>query len=544
MPLFLDVFDDDQKTREKLDLFSRLLSESGVFELLRDENTIPANMRTGQPSYDRKMMLLATVLSFAFGAQSLREIEEKCRYDLRLIYSTGSKKPSYASFCNFINDYVVGKADEIFTGIVSAISGEMGTDVSGDVFIDGSKFEANSNKYKFVWKPTRKMDKLMAKFRSMMEAVGISVPDDTPPMTAMATSVSMLSDKLRASGIGPDAIATGRGKRTSPEEKAYVESGRMIGKMMAYAEDVRICGENRNSYYKTDRDATAMNLKEDYYSGAGSNMHAAYNVQLAVCQGIIVGYYVSRDRNDTKTFPIFVNKLYSLWGRYPKNICADAGYGSHENYRYVHEKRIGNYLKYGSWTGEIGGDRPQLYHLRNGKVCCLDEREMVETGSGRGYTYFRVDCHGCKLKKYCLKATKLRKNSTARTFRINLEWLRYREEAKSNLLSAKGIELRVNRSIQIEGTFGNVKQNLSYERFSRRGLEKVNAEMMLICLAVNIRKLFAFWDENTLPAYWKAPEDLRPEEPKPISRTVRKGGKKKAKPQPNQMARKSIRRKR
>jgi|GEM_PF-6309260 len=60
-----------------------------------------------------------------------------------------------------------------------------------------------------------------------------------------------------------------------------------LGKALDYEEIEEICGE-RNSYYKTDKDATAMCLKEDYCSGLGSNMHAGYNVQLIVSKGIIV----------------------------------------------------------------------------------------------------------------------------------------------------------------------------------------------------------------------------------------------------------------
>lgn len=542
-PLFLDVLADDPKMMEKLNKFSRLLSKSDVLKYLKDKDEIPVNRRRGQPQYDKTMMLSAVILSFAFGAHSLREIEEKCCYDIRLLYTTGNQKPSHMSFCNFINDCIVENADEIFTAIVSAIGAEMKIELLEDVFIDGSKFEANSNKYKFVWKPTKKIEKLMGKFKTLMEAVGISTTEDVNQVVAMTSTISNLKENLKSKGINPEEIQTGKGKRISAEERTYLKAMEMLKKMITYVEDIRICGPDRNSYYKTDHEATAMNLKEDYYSGAGSNMHAAYNIQFAVSKGIIIAYYASQDRSDTNTLPCFVEKLYKCFGRYPINICADAAYGSYANYGYIHSKNIGNYLKYGSWAGEIDGTRPQLCHLSGDKMMCLDNREMVEIGSQNGYTNFKVDCRGCKLKKYCMKATKLKKNSTERTFHINLKWIKYREEAKTNLLSRKGIELRVNRSIQVEGAFGNVKQNHDYERFARRGLKKVNAEIMLICLAVNIRKLFSFWESGKVPEYWKAPDDLEPEQPHPMSRTIKNGGKKKPKSQPNQIARKSVKKK-
>ena len=96
---------------------------------------------------------------------------------------------------------------------------------------------------------------------------------------------------------------------------------------------------------------------------------------------------------------------------------------------------------------------------------------------------------------------------------VNIKEQKYREQAKENLLSIKGIEIRVNRSIQVEGTFGDLKQNLGYIRFRRRGLEGVLVEIMMMCLAINIRKLFSIYKKDKIDSlYWKASEDTKPEE--------------------------------
>ena len=116
----------------------------------------------------------------------------------------------------------------------------------------------------------------------------------------------------------------------------YKES---LEKLLKYEEQIKICGDNRNSYYKTDFDATAMCLKEDYYSGLGSNMHAAYNVQFIVAKGIILGVYVCQDRNDYLTLKPCVEQYRNFYGSYPTNACADAGYGSCDNYDYIKEKK-------------------------------------------------------------------------------------------------------------------------------------------------------------------------------------------------------------
>ena len=79
------------------------------------------------------------------------------------------------------------------------------------------------------------------------------------------------------------------------------------------------------------------------------------------------------------------------------------------------------------------------------------------------------------------------------------------------MLSPKEIELRINRSIQVEGTFGMIKQDMPFDRFIRTSLDKVTTEFMMVCLGLNIRKLFKFYDGKSKIKYWKAPDDLQPE---------------------------------
>ena len=84
-----------------------------------------------------------------------------------------------------------------------------------------------------------------------------------------------------------------------------------------------------------------------------------------------------------------------------------------------------------------------------------------------------------------------------------------KEEARKNLQSPRGIEIRINRSIQVEGAFGQIKNNMNYDRIRRRGLNKVSCEIMLMCLGANIRKYFSTLDGNKLKNnYWDTPNNL------------------------------------
>ena len=94
---------------------------------------------------------------------------------------------------------------------------------------------------------------------------------------------------------------------------------------------------------------------------------------------------------------------------------------------------------------------------------------------------------------------------------MNATFEQFKLEARANLLSVKGIEMRINRSSQVEGAYGIIKQNMDYSRLRRRGLLEASAELMLVCLGYNIRKLFTLIDGTAKIDYWQAPPNLQPE---------------------------------
>ena len=88
-------------------------------------------------------------------------------------------------------------------------------------------------------------------------------------------------------------IPNGKGKRLTKEQKIIKYGYEYLNKLIDYEEKEKICGEDRNSYYKTDKDATAMVLKEDYYSKLSHDFHAAYNTQVIVSSGFITMFPVA-----------------------------------------------------------------------------------------------------------------------------------------------------------------------------------------------------------------------------------------------------------
>ena len=288
---------------------------------------------------------------------------------------------------------------------------------------------------------------------------------------------------------------------------------------MEYEEKEKICGENRNSYFKTDKDATAMVLKEDYYSKLSHDFHAGYNIQVMVSCGLITMYGVFQDRSDHYTFIPMNDLYYKYYNEYPKNECADAGYGIYINYKYMREHNIGNYVKFQSWEGESSGKRPQLFYVIDGYILCLntnigkeinfDNQTHQRNKDGKLYEFY--GCNRCLYSYKCKEKLK-HKDYDYRRIELIPDYEILKDQARDNLLSPKGIEIRINKSIQVEGTFGQLKQNMHYVRIRRRGLEKVSCEVMLMCLGRNIRKFFTLLDSDKIKSsYWDKSDNLKPE---------------------------------
>lgn len=303
------------------------------------------------------------------------------------------------------------------------------------------------------------------------------------------------------------------------EQKNYKLAYQYLTKLLEYEEKERICGENRNSYFKTDKDATAMVLKEDYYSKLSHDFHAGYNIQAIVSAGLITMYGVFQDRSDYYTFVPMNNLYFKYYNEYPKNECADSGYGIYVNYKYMQEHNIGNYVKFQTWSGEADGKKPQLFYTFDDGVMCLNTciGEEVPFNSNHhqrnknSKLYKFIGCNTCNYAYICKKNLK-NKDLDYRLYELNDDYELLKEQARKNLLSPDGIEIRINRSIQVEGTFGQLKQNMNYERIRRRGLEKVSCEIMLMCLGRNIRKIFVLLNNDKIKSnYWEKPNNLKNE---------------------------------
>lgn len=506
------------KEFEKIDKFLEILEKSGVGKIIASVKLVDKNCK-GRKGYNPYNLFATIIYSFAKFKASLRDIEDKCIFDIRVQYIMEGKIPDHSTIGNFINLYILPYQYEIFTIINKQIIKELNLTIS-TVYLDGTKLEANANKYKFVWKPKKYHENLDIKIRNLIKDIGYVVNDKENKLITSNDFYIILKDYAKKENIKISSLSKERGHRYTEQEKKYKEGYKYLLKLLEYEEKERICGKNRNSYYKTDYDATAMVLKEDYYSRSSHDFHAAYNVQVLVASGLIMIYGIFQDRADYYTLIPMNNLFFKYYGYYPINESADSGYGIYDNYSYLKKHNIENYVKFQSWSGESSGKRPQLFKIdKNNNVLCLNlnKGEIYKSSTHPKLKdskfYIWYGCNECNYSYKCKALMKEEnKKKDYRIKEISIDYEKFKEQARQNLLSPKGIEIRINRSIQVEGTFGQIKQNMNYNRFRRRGFQEVSCEFMLECLGANIRRLLYSFNENKFKkSYWKKPLTLQSE---------------------------------
>jgi hypothetical protein len=266
--------------------------------------------------------------------------------------------------------------------------------------------------------------------------------------------------------------------------------------------DIRIL-DGRNSYSKTDHDATFMRMKEDHMRNG--QLKPGYNVTIGVDAEYIVEAMVTQDRSDSKTLIPFMERIRRF--RYQK-IVGDAGFESEENYTYLEKNgqlafiKPSNYeqSKTRKYRSDIGRRENMLYDEQRDSYQCsmghmLTNAGIKKTKSAAGYPiettiYECADCAGCPNKAKCIKSGgKKTLKERSKRLQVSKNFLRQRAEAEARITAEEGILLRLNRSIQVEGAFGVLKGNMSFRRFLLRGRVKVHIEVLLLCFAYNVKKL-------------------------------------------------------
>ena len=289
----------------------------------------PIENRIGRPRYNPVRILKTILFGFMDGGYaSLRELEDRCRYDIRYKYLMEQEMPSYRTFGHFIKDYLEDSVEELFLMINKELFRREGVDLE-HLYIDGSKYEANANKYSWVWKKASeksryklygKITVLLERMNAEMQCCGLEIMTNTEYVPEYLEQI--LQQYRRVLGIDPEKIHRGRGHHKTAQQRNYEELRKYTDKRRTYTEQLRICGDKRNSYSKTDHDATFMRMKRDYMGN--DQLLPAYNVQIGVADEYIAVMDVQQYRSDMDCFVPLIEKFHRYYGIYPRYPVANA----------------------------------------------------------------------------------------------------------------------------------------------------------------------------------------------------------------------------
>ena len=490
---FLDIYDP-------VLVFDEFMEGIDLSKYLKE---IPEH-KTGRIRYNPVNMLKTVIFGFmSQGYISLRDLEDNCKVNMRFMYLMDNKRPSYRTFGYFINEVLDKSIEDIFNDINKAIFEKDNVDLS-HIYIDGSKFEANANKYSWVWKKATEKSRyrLFEKITTLFNEINV---DFASSGLYIETNTEYTPDQLhkiaeryiKIWNLNPETFVYGKGHRKTVQQRQYEKLLEYTSKLEEYIEKIDICGPDRNSYSKTDNSATFMRIKKDYMGN--DQLLPAYNIQVGVADEYIAVVDVNQYRSDMDCFIPLMEQFYKTYGFYPKYPTADAGYGSYNNYIYCEQKGMEKYMKFPMFKKETTDkkysedpfravnfkiDDEGTIRCPNGKAFHFAYRRAV-----RGNQYGRQeeiyvceDCSGCPYAEKCKKTNK------NRTIRVNQELTSIHAEVIENLESIHGALLRMNRSIQAEGTFGIIKNNRNYKRIIRKGIKSVRLEIFLVSIGHNLYK--------------------------------------------------------
>ena len=425
-----------------------------------------------------------------------RDIAEACKTDIRFMWLlNGEPAPSHATISRFEDEKLSEAIEGLFYQFVEKLY-EMGEVKFKNLFVDGTKIEAYANKYTFVWKSA--VEKNLAKHEKktstllsvLCERYGfnedISLEECYEQLCLQAQWVNLV-------------FASGKGKHKTQLQRDIEVLKECIDKKTEYYSHLGKFG-NRNSFSKTDTDATFMHMKEDYMRNG--QLKPGYNIQIGVESEYIVGVGSFSNRTDVNTLIPFLNRIRKHTNRKFENIVADAGYESSENYLYLNENGQNCFIKPQNY--EISKKRSYKanpytvenmeYSAKKDEYICPNGRKLKfrresSKTTENGYTvstkYYSNDkCGRCPHRDKCHKS-----KNNYRTIQVNNVILEYRPKTLEALTSEEGTLLRMNRSIQVEGVFGVLKEDYGFRRFLTRGKKNIETQFFLLAFAFNIEKL-------------------------------------------------------
>jgi len=470
---------------------------SQVVDNLNIDDILSTYKGGGTSSYHPRVMIKILFYSYLNNIYSCRKIAAQLEENIYYMWLSGEATPNFRTINNFRSQKLKGRIQNLFAELVKLMVA-MGCISLDTQYIDGTKIEATSNKYTFVWRKSveKYKEKLETKVDSILQDIETTIDTDTKYIDQDQEYKAIDSDELKEKISELNNRITELSKQQQKQVKLLEKDA--LPRLKKYEQQLDILGE-RNSFSKTDTDATFMRMKEDHMKNG--QLKAAYNVQISTENQIITNFSMHQRPGDFATLNPHLEQFENLYNKQSGTVVADSGYGSEQNYEYLENKDIEAYVKYNYFHKEQKRNykkNPFLpanlyYNKSEDYLVCPMGQHMRFIGVGKresdlGYKYQvsiyqAQNCTGCQLRSQCFKG------KANRRIELNHKLIAYRKQAKEKLTSESGLYHRSMRPIEPEAVFGHIKFNNKFNRFTLRGLEKVEIEFGLVAISHNLRKL-------------------------------------------------------
>lgn len=460
-------------------------------------NTYPGG---GASAYHPKMLIKVLSYSYAQKIYSGRRIAKALQQDVTFMWIAGMQRPDFRTLNLFRSGTLKQTMESVFTSMLLFLL-ERGYVTMEEYFADGTDMRADANRHKAVWKKNserfkqkaeEKIKTLLREIDRLNEAEDQQYGDRDLEEFGGNGTLSEAHIQQQVSKLNA-LIENTTGKQARQAQSISKQLQQQQQKLQRYRQQLDTAGE-RSGYSRTDPDATMMRTKTE-------ELLPAYNVMLGTENQMIVNCSVHQNPNDGANFSNHLCQLKGFTGTLPESITGDSIFGTEENYHLLEQENIDNYLKFPSFHYEqTRQHQSNIFHKDNfpydatsdsyrcpqGKNLIYRNRVLNKNRNGfssESKAYESESCAGCPLAQQC------KKGAGNRTITINERLEHYKQQARDNLSSEKGIRLRKKRGCDVESVIGDIKGNQNFRRFHLRGIKKVEAEMGLISLAHNLRKI-------------------------------------------------------
>lgn len=454
----------------------------------------------GASNYHPRMMLKVLVYAYSIKVYSCRKIDQALGRDIHFMWLSGMQRPDFRTINNFRIGSLKLLIEKVFEEVLDFLI-EQGYVKLENYFVDGTKLQADANKHTAVWaKNTERHTKnLQAKVKALLEEIDVENQQEDKQYgdrhyESEGHDSTLSSDKIhqKAAQLSEQLSQTEDRKEQRKIKRTEKTLRQAAEKMEEYEHQQKVLA-GRRSYSKTDPGAIFMRMKDGQFL-------PAYNVLQGTENQFIINYTIAQSSGEAHLLKAHLQQLKQRRRKLPENIIGDAAFGSEENYAYLKDESCNAYLKYSGYYFEQTRKHKQdrfhrdnwpydaltdAFTCPNGEQLIYKSTENSITPNGYQRTarlYQSRNCQGCSMADAC------KKNEGNKQFTINPTWEEFKQQARLLLSSSKGIELRKQRSVDVESSFGDIKYNQGYHRFRLRGLKKVNIEWGLIAISHNLRK--------------------------------------------------------